>query len=139
MISMRKQLFALLLCVGTLTILITALFVNATIHTEFKNYIEDNIQKTSGIIVRQLEEIYDNEGSWNETLEESLLTDTQIGKFSVAILNPDKELIWGKTKEELAQEIEDLEYPFFYLPQMMQFKDKIYTFQDIPIESEQYG
>ena len=139
MISMRKQLFALLLCVGTLTILITALFVNATIHTEFKNYIEDNIQKTSGIIVRQLEEIYDNEGSWNETLEESLLTDTQIGKFSVAILNPDKELIWGKTKEELAQEIEDLEYPFFYLPQMMQFKDKIYTFQDIPIESEKYG
>lgn len=139
MISMRKQLFALLLCVGAFTILITALCVNVTIHTEFKNYVEANIQKTSDSIVRQLEEIYDNKGSWKDTLEDDLLTNTQIGKFSVAILNTNKELIWGKTKEDLDREVEALNYPLFYLPQIMQLKDKIYTFKDIPIETDQYG
>lgn len=139
MISMRKQLFALLLCVGSFTILITALFVNVTIHTEFKNYVEANIQKTGSVIVKQIEEIYDRQGTWEGTLEEDLLTSTQIGKFSIEILNTDKELILGKTKEELAKEVEELNYPLLYFPQFRELKDKIYTFQDIPIETDRYG
>ncbi|MEG0387970.1 MAG: HAMP domain-containing sensor histidine kinase [Niameybacter sp.] len=138
MISMRKQLFALLLCVGTFTILLTAFFVNITIDREFKVYIKDNIEKTSEIIVRQLQEIYEQEGSWENTIEEEFLITTQSGKFSLSILDTDKTLIWGKTKEQLAEEVEGLQSPS-YLARFLPDKEKVYTFQDIPIHAKSYG
>ena len=138
MISMRKQLFALLLAVGTFTILITAFFVNITIEREFRVYVQDNIESTSQLIVEQLEETYEERGGWGSTLQEEFFITTQSGKFSIAILDTNKNLIWGKTKEDLEKEIENLDYPF-YVSKIIIPKDKVYTFQDIPIETEKYG
>lgn len=138
MISMRKQLFALLLSVGTFTILLTACFVNITIDKEFKAYIKDNIERTTTIIVQQLEDTYEQEGSWSNTFQEEFLITTHSGKFSLALLDTNKNLIWGKTKEQLEEEVEGMEDPF-YLSKLLPNKEKVYTVQDIPIEADGHG
>lgn len=135
MISMRKQLFAMLLCVGSFTIILTALFVNITIRLQFKDYVESNIENTSTIIVKSLERFYAEQGNWNEAIDTQLSTETQVGNFSIAILDTNKELIWGMTKEELLEKIENLDYPFMYGKPLEKFKDSIYTFKDIPINT----
>lgn len=134
MISLRKQLFALLFCTGVVTILMTALFVNLTIQEEFEGYIELNIQKTSEAIVERLRVIYKNNGGWNEKAMDDLAGSTQVGNFSVAVLNPEKELVWGMTELELVEEIKRLDYPLFYGSPWQQLKEMIYTFEDIAIK-----
>ncbi|MEG1829721.1 MAG: histidine kinase dimerization/phospho-acceptor domain-containing protein, partial [Cellulosilyticaceae bacterium] len=136
MISIRKQLFAMLLCVGTFTIILTALFVNITIHVQFKDYVEKNIQNTSAMIVCLLEEVYGSEGNWDKVKGEDLFTQTQTGKFSVAVLDTDKKVLWGKTREELLKEIETLGYPSIQGRAIEEYEDIIYTFEDIPIRDD---
>ncbi|MGL6173207.1 MAG: sensor histidine kinase [Cellulosilyticaceae bacterium] len=133
MISMRKQLFAMLLCVGAFTIVLTALFVNITIHVQFKEYVEKNIQHTSTAIVETIEAIYSKEGSWDSIIENEMLKGSQVGNFAIAILDTDKQLIWGKTKEELLKQVEALEYPFMVNKPVEVYENIIYTFEDIPI------
>ena len=83
----------MLLCVGSFTIILTALFVNITIRLQFKEYVESNIENTSTLIVKSLERFYAEQGNWNETIDEQLFTETQVGNFSIAILNTNKELM----------------------------------------------
>lgn len=134
MISMRKQLFALLFGTGVVSMLLTAFFVNLTIQQEFESYVELNIQKTSGLIIEGLAEIYSENQGWDTSKLQAASTNTQVGNFSLAILSPDKELIWGMTQEELTEKIKALDYPFFYGKPLQQLQEMIYTFQDIPVE-----
>lgn len=136
MISIRKQLFAMLLCVGSFTIILTALFVNITIHVQFKEYVEKNIQNTSLMIVDLLEEIYNSEGSWDKVREDALFTQAQTGKFSIAVLDTDKNILWGRTKETLLQEIESLGYPSVQGRAAKAYENMIYTFEDMPIRAD---
>lgn len=137
MISMRKQVFGLLVCTGIITILLTALFVNQTIHAEFKNYIETNIQKTSMKLVLKLAKTYEQYETWDGEVIEELTTETDIGNFSLAVLNKDKQIIWGMTEEEFLNKVKSLEYPLFYGNHLIDYKDMIYNVKDIPIETEE--
>ncbi len=135
MISMRKQLFTLLLCTGSITIVLTALSVNMTLHNKFSSYIHNNIEKTSMLIVEQLEDMYEQTGSWDTLLQSEFWMRMQVDNFAVAILSPDKELIWGMTEHELAHKIKALDYPLFYGANFKDIENGIYSFEDIPIEA----
>ncbi|MGL4738349.1 MAG: sensor histidine kinase [Cellulosilyticaceae bacterium] len=133
MISMRKQLFGLLLCVGVATVILTAVAVNVTIHEQFEEYVEQNIQKTSGSIVKRLENLYATRQSWDSLEDDDLLAETQIGNFAFSILNANKEKVWGVSKEELRRRVESQEYtPSFSWP-LGQKEEMVYIFEDIPI------
>ncbi|MHC1750245.1 MAG: sensor histidine kinase [Cellulosilyticaceae bacterium] len=136
MISIRKQLFALLLCVGSLTVMLTAIFVNVTIHYQFKDYVEQNIEKASATVVDTLKTIYTQKGSWDLLLNEELLTPTQVGNFSVAVLDQNKNVIWGMTEDELLNKIRDLKYPFMYGQFIWDDENSSYIFNDMPIYAD---
>ena len=133
MISIRKQLFALMLCTGFITIVLIGTSVNLTIRKQFENYIELNIQKTSTAIVERLAEVYEESSSWEDTSFDKLSAQTQVGNFSIAVLDTNKELVWGMTERELLQKIEGIDYPPFYSKLWHNLEKMIYTFEDMPI------
>lgn len=139
MISIRKQLFALLVCTGVVTIFLTAISVNLTIQREFQRYIEVNIHKTSSAIIDRIAEIYEEHKSWDIEAFEDIYGNNQIGNFSVAILDKEKKLIWGTTEKDLLKKVEELEYPLFYGKPWLPLKEMIYTFEDIPIRTSEMG
>lgn len=139
MISMRKQLFGLLSCVGVLTIVVTAVSINVTTRLQFEKYVQNNIQKTSNAIVERLKTVYDESGTWSEDIKKELLAQTQMGNFAIAILDENKEKIWGMSEKDLSKKIEALDYPFLYGEPLMKLQKRIYTFEDIPIETPKYG
>ncbi len=135
MISIRKQLFALLFGTGLVTILLTAISVNTTIKEEFARYIEKNIKETSSIIVARIGDVYETHGEWSEEVFENIYMDTHTANFSVAILDLDKQHLWGMTQEDLFAYIESLDYPLFYGDIWLSLKQIIYTFEDRPIHT----
>lgn len=138
MISMRKQVFGLLLCTGITTILLTACFVNLTIHKEFKRYVESNIQKASMTLVDRLEEAYELYGTWDETIVYVLSEEMELGNFSLAILDQDKNYLWGITEEKMLEKVKNLDYPLFYGSHLgSQHRKLNYTVKDLPIQTTQ--
>lgn len=133
MISMRKQLFTLLLCTGAVTILLTALSVNFTLRSQFEEYIEVNIRKTSAVVVEQLEQMYQQKNNWEDVINNEFLKQMKVDNFSISILDQSKNLVWGMTEEEFTKIVQALDYPLFYGASGKDIKDMIYTFEDIPI------
>ncbi|MGL4344359.1 MAG: sensor histidine kinase [Cellulosilyticaceae bacterium] len=137
MISMRKQLFGLLLCVGIATVILTASSVNITIHDQFNEYVEQNIQKTSTQIVKRLENLYRERGGWVGIGEDELLTQTQIGNFAFSILDKEKEKVWGVSKDELQKQLQTSPHVMAMpWPLSKVANEMVYIFEDMPIKCD---
>ncbi|MGL4363090.1 MAG: ATP-binding protein [Cellulosilyticaceae bacterium] len=133
MISMRKQLFSLLICTGIITIILTSLAVNLTIREQFEQYIEHNIQKASTVMVEHLEQSYKERGDLKQLPLAQLMNQAQIGNFCIAILDNEKNLINGMTEQELINKVNALEYPLLYGRPLQKQQERKLTTKDLPI------
>lgn len=128
MISIRKQLFAIFLSIGCIMVLSTSLIVNVTIQRSFQMYIENNISYASDMLVDVLEKLY-AEDKWQQNLGQKLMLENYMGmgNFSVAILSPSKEFIWGTTQKELIDQIRQKSQNHIAV------RNGLYCFEDRPL------
>lgn len=104
MISIRKQLFTIFFGIGMIMVLTTSLLVNVIIKKNFEMYINNNIRQAGDDITAAVQKLY-NEGYLNEEIGKSSILGSYMGNFSVAILDNNKQFIWGVTKEAFMQKI----------------------------------
>ncbi len=101
MISMKKQIFAMMLFVGGFVILFTGLFINVTIKNRVSDYVESNLQSITSSVEDIYSDIYD-ETNWKKKLDDQLDTNLLIDKCSLSILSVDKKVLWKHISTELA-------------------------------------
>ncbi len=128
MISIRKQLFGTLLALGFIIIFTISLAVNISIGKHFERYIETNIKHAGDVIVNILADLYETD-KWERTIEEELIIETYMGNFAISVLTPQKELLWGTTKEELFDRLKQSDND------LLRFNTIPYRFEDRPIFS----
>nr|WP_302597009.1 HAMP domain-containing sensor histidine kinase [uncultured Cellulosilyticum sp.] len=131
MISIRKQLFAIFLSIGCIMVLSTSLIVNVTIQRSFQMYIQNNISYASDMLVDVLEKLYE-EDKWQQNLGQKLMLENYMGmgNFSVAVLSPSKEFIWGTTQNELIEQIRQKSQNHIAV------RNGLYCFEDRPLHDE---
>jgi len=129
MITMRKQVFGILLSLGILIIFSISYAVNISIQKQFEIYTEANITRAGDAIVGVLQDLYEVD-QWQHNVGQELIIETYMGNFAIAVLDPDKKLIWGTTKQGLLNSIPQISngvLPYNVLP---------YRFNDRPIYSK---
>jgi signal transduction histidine kinase len=135
---MKRQLFAIFFCMGTILIVVTSVYINAIIRREFSIYVEETIRKNSQSIVERLIESYDEEGEWDQKFLRMIEEELKSDNFAIAILDQDKYRVWGSTQEELSRKIDELDYPMFYQSPISRWQKRTYIFEDIPIQTQKY-
>lgn len=128
MMTMRKQLFGILISIGTIVIFSVSLAVNISIQKHFELYVQGNIKRIGDVIVSNLQELYEMD-RWLDSIGEELIVETHMGNFAISVLTPDKKIIWGTTKEEFLKRMQR-EYGEQY-----QYGSKAYRYEDRPIFS----
>lgn len=103
MISIRKQLFAILFSTGMIIILGTSLVVNVIIAKQFDRYVQENIKQAGDVIVQALEDVYQSP-SWQKKLEQTMVLKTYMGNFSIRVLDRNKHLISDLTLDKIDTE-----------------------------------
>ncbi len=109
MISIRKQLFTIFISVGCIMVLTTSLIVNVSIKRNFENYVQDNVQEAKQKLVAMVARL-SSDGELVGDLVEKNMIENYLGDFVVTVLNPDKSYVWGETKEELIDSLNE-KYP----------------------------
>jgi len=105
MISIRKQLFTIFFGIGLVMVFTTSLLVNVIIKKNFEMYMSNNINEAGDDIVQIVQKLYD-EGNLNEEIVKASIVGNYMGNFSIAILNDQKNFIWGITRDEFIKELE---------------------------------
>ncbi len=136
MISMRRQLFSILISTGIFAVAIISSFVNINIQYQFQDYVESTIEFTSNLIIKTLQDEYHHKDSWENIEGHRIFIESQVGNFAVSVLDINKNWIWGVTKEELFEQVKTINYPFIYQVANTQIDDKMYITKDIPIYNE---
>ncbi|MDF2614932.1 MAG: integral rane sensor signal transduction histidine kinase [Clostridia bacterium] len=129
MITMRKQVFGILLTLGTFIIFTISYAVNISIQRHFEVYTMANIKRAGDAIVGVLQDLYEVD-EWNHNIGQELIIETYMGNFAISVLTPDKKFIWGTTQEQLLDKIKKNDkvlIPYNALP---------YRFEDRPIYSK---
>lgn len=132
MISIRKQLFAIFLSIGCIMVLSTSLIVNVTIQRSFQLYTQNNISYASEMLVSVLERLYE-EDQWEQNLGQQLILENylRMGNFSIAVLSPNKEFLWGTTQKELIEQIRQDKQKHIAI------RDGLYSFEDKPLHDKE--
>ena len=102
MISIRKQLFTIFIGIGFIMMFSTSLIVNVSIRHNFEIYIDNNIKEAGDGIVLLVERLYES-GEIQSGVAKQAVFENYMGNFVVNLCTPDKELVWGKTKEEFVE------------------------------------
>lgn len=126
MITMRKQVFGILISLGMLIIFSVSYAVNISIQRHFEAYTEANIKRAGDAIIGVLQELYEID-QWHHNIGQELIIETYMGNFAISVLTPDKKFIWGTTQEQLLNKIQKINngiLPYSALP---------YRFEDRPI------
>lgn len=133
MMSIRKQLFVIFASVGLVMVLSTSLIVNISIQRSFETYVDNNVDAAADQLVELLAKMYERD-HWRQNLGQQLILENYmgLGNFSVAVLSPTKQFIWGTTQEDLLTQIE----PKFKI--FNSFVRLKYRFEDKPIYSGNY-
>ena len=105
MISIRKQLFTIFFGIGLVMVFTTSLLVNVIIKKNFEMYMSNNINEAGDDIVQVVQKLYD-EGNLNEEIVKASIVGNYMGNFSIAILNDQKNFIWGITRDDFIREME---------------------------------
>lgn len=104
MISIRKQLFSIFFSIGMVMVCLTSLLVNVVINRNFEMYISNNVKQAGDDIAAFVQKAYDG-GYTNEELAKTSILQNYMGKFSVAVLDQNKQFLWGTSKEAFIEEI----------------------------------
>lgn len=127
MISIRKQLFTIFLSVGCIMVLTTSLIVNVSIKRNFQNYVEDNIEEATQTLVSMVQDLSNN-GKLSNSFIDKTMIENYLGDFVVTVLDSDKKYMWGETKEELIDRLNQ-KYP-------QGIKEALYRQDESPIYNE---
>lgn len=106
MISIRKQLFTIFLSIGLIMIFTTSLLVNVIIKKNFEMYMSNNINEAGDDITQVVQKLYD-EGNLNEEIVKTSIVGNYMGNFSIAILNDQKEFVWGIARDAFIEEMQE--------------------------------
>lgn len=104
MISIRKQLFTIFLSIGLMMVVFTCMSVSSVIDKNFNTYVDANIKQASDTIVKLVQKSYD-EGDLDNDVVRASIVESPMGNLAVAVLDEDKNFLWGVNKEELFETI----------------------------------
>lgn len=123
MISMRKQIFSIMLFVGGFIILFTGLFINITVKNRLSDYVEGNLHE----ITYSIEEIYSNvynQPDWREKIDNKVQAEPFIEQCTLSILNTDKKLLWRHISTEVPNQKQYKRYSYLSYESPLYSKDK---------------
>lgn len=123
MISMRKQIFAMMFFVGGFILLFTGLFINVTIRNRLSDYVESNLQN----ITYSVEEIYSNiytHPGWEKEIDQKLQSNPLVDKCTLLILSEDRRILWKHISPELSTSEKYKNYSYLSYERPLYSKDK---------------
>lgn len=103
--TIRKRLSILIISCSIMAILLIMLFVNFTINHIFEDYMSAVQNKRYERIITQLEELYKNEGQWNESSGVEILHEAYMSNYNLTLYNIDNMPVWGMNPMDIRNKI----------------------------------
>ncbi|HCX62864.1 MAG TPA: two-component sensor histidine kinase [Clostridiales bacterium] len=103
--TIRKRLSILIISCSIMAILLIMLFVNFTINHIFEDYMSAVQNKRYERIITQLEELYKNEGQWNESSGVEILHEAYMSNYNLTLYNIDNIPVWGMNPMDIRNKI----------------------------------
>ncbi|NYB74901.1 HAMP domain-containing histidine kinase [Sedimentibacter hydroxybenzoicus DSM 7310] len=103
--TIRKRLSILIISCSIMAILLIMLFVNFTINHIFEDYMTAVQNKRYERIVTQLEELYKNEGQWNEISGVEILHEAYMSNYNLTLYNINNIPVWGMNPMDIRNKV----------------------------------
>lgn len=105
MYSIRKKVSILLVTCSFAAIILILMFVNFTINDIFEEYMSDVQNKRYERIITYLEEVYKNEGEWNEMSGIELMHDAYMSNYNLTLYDENNIAVWGMNPMDIRNKI----------------------------------
>lgn len=106
MISIRKQLFTIFLSIGLIMVFCTSMIVNIVVKKNFEDYVSNNMKHAAETILIVVQKAYDD-GTINDEVFRTSLIETPMGNLAIAVLDTDKNFVWGTDKQRFFERLEE--------------------------------
>jgi len=104
--TIRKKIGIMLAACSIVAILLIIMFVNLTINSIFKEYMEDVQNKRYETIVNYMEEVYKNEGQWNENSGMELMHEAYMSNYNLTLYDKNNEALWGMNPSDIRNKLD---------------------------------
>ncbi len=103
--TIRKKLSILFISCSLIAIFLIMLFVNLTINNIFEDYMTTVQNKRYERIVANLEELYKNEGLWNESSGTELMHEAYMSNYNLTLYDKNNKPVWGMNPMDIRNKI----------------------------------